>query len=192
MCGVDNKVYIALLCREVENALGHALCSPADFDEAAGAIMERTHQMLSPSTLKRIWGYIPSDHTTRSTTLSILAACAGYRDWEDFCAKADRTLLPDSGFLSGNAFTSSDIPVDGKIALTWAPNRRMVARCTAPGRFRAEVVENASLPQGTLFSCSLFAKGFPLQAFDLEPATEGGPTVYVAGAKGGLTSVERL
>ncbi|MCC8176570.1 MAG: hypothetical protein LUC85_02595 [Bacteroidales bacterium] len=187
---VDSSVYIALLCREVERALGHAICSPADFDEASQSIMDRTHVMLSASTLKRIWGYVASTHSTRSTTLSILAAYAGYRDWEDFRAKADRTLLPDSGFLGGNAFTTSDIPVNTRIALTWAPNRRMVARCVAPGRFLAEEVENASLPQGTQFSCSLMAKGFPLQAFDLEPATTDGQTVYVAGAKGGLTKVE--
>lgn len=192
MSQVDVKVYVALLCREVENALGHAICSPADFDEASQSILDRTHQMLSASTLKRIWGYVPSGHTTRSTTLSILAAYAGYRDWEDFCAKADKTLLPDSGFLGGNLFTPSDIPVDARILLTWAPNRRMVARCTAPGRYVAQEVENASLPQGTTFSCSLFATGFPLQAFDLEPATPQGHTVYVAGAKGGLTTVKLL
>ncbi len=189
---VDSSIYIALLCREVERTLGHAICTPTDFDAASQAILDSTREMLSTSTLKRLWGYVPSTHAPRPTTLSILASYAGYRDWEDFRYQADRTLLPDSGFLGGNLFTPNDLPVNSRLVITWAPNRRMVARCVAPGRFLAEEVENASLPQGTQFSCSLLAKGFPLQAFDLEPSTLDGQTVYVAGAKGGLTSVTRL
>lgn len=63
--------------------------TPKDFDCLAADIWEQTHERVSVSTLKRVWGYVDSDSTPRITTLSVLARYIGYGSWRDFCNQLD-------------------------------------------------------------------------------------------------------
>ena len=66
------------LCRAVEADLGRAMRTPKDFDFLSEQILERVHQHLSATTLKRLWGYLPGDTQPRQTTLDILAQFEGF------------------------------------------------------------------------------------------------------------------
>lgn len=63
--------------------------TPKDFDFLSHCIFEECHQMVSPSTLKRIWGYVQSDSTPRSSSLTPLAQYIGYTDWEDYASQQE-------------------------------------------------------------------------------------------------------
>lgn len=63
--------------------------TPKDFDFLSHCIFEECHQMVSPSTLKRIWGYVQSDSTPRSSSLTPLAQYIGYTDWEDYVSQQE-------------------------------------------------------------------------------------------------------
>lgn len=63
--------------------------TPKDFDCLAANIYEQTHERVSVSTLKRVWGYVDSDSTPRITTLNVLAKYIGYSSWRDFCNQLD-------------------------------------------------------------------------------------------------------
>ena len=73
-----NSPEILELRHRIENSVNRKIQTPADFDFLRGIIWDRTHEQISASTLKRIWGYIDGVDETRNSTLKILARSLGY------------------------------------------------------------------------------------------------------------------
>ncbi len=87
---MNKKTALQLLREEVEKKAGRKMMTPKDFDFLSESIFEEIHTRISPSTLKRIWGYLQNDNTPRSTSLNILANYVGYDDWDSFMASAEK------------------------------------------------------------------------------------------------------
>lgn len=77
----DNQSFEQLR-HTIEIAVGRKMKSARDFDFLADAINEKLHQTLSPSTLKRFWGYLPQYASMRTSTLDLLSQFVGYADWD--------------------------------------------------------------------------------------------------------------
>ena len=71
---------IRSLRNEIEHNVKRKMRTPADFEFLAGAVWERLHETISPTTLKRIWGYIEGVDATRWSTLGLLTRFLGYAD----------------------------------------------------------------------------------------------------------------
>lgn len=76
---------IEKLCKTVEKALDREMRTPKDFSFLADSIFEKMHETVSPTTLKRMWGYLSEPVTPRLSTLDILSQFVGYSSWKDFC-----------------------------------------------------------------------------------------------------------
>ncbi|MBR5728954.1 MAG: hypothetical protein IKX61_01925 [Prevotella sp.] len=59
--------------------------TPKDFEFLSECIFEKFHEKISPTTLKRIWGYLSESTTPRTSTLDILSKFVGYANWKEFC-----------------------------------------------------------------------------------------------------------
>ena len=82
----------SLLKKEVERVFGHPLKEARDFDELSQLLIKGTRERLSPTTLKRLWGYLKNEEVqTRPHTLDVLARFVGYKGYEDFCENASDT-----------------------------------------------------------------------------------------------------
>lgn len=81
----DRKRHLENLKREIGLKFGRTIESAADFDMLSITIQQATSETISPSTLKRIFGYVKSDAAPSATTLSILSRYVGYTGWSDFC-----------------------------------------------------------------------------------------------------------
>lgn len=96
MTSSTHDTHIDQLRHAVEQKAGCKMSTPRDFDLLSDRLFDECHEMLSPSTLKRIWGYVQSGGRPRLSSLSLLARYVGYADWEAFKAKADlATIQPD-------------------------------------------------------------------------------------------------
>jgi len=69
----------------VEIAIGRKMLTPKDFNFLSKAIFDKLHKSVSPTTLKRLWGYLSEPVIPRVSTLDIMAQFVGFKDWEDFC-----------------------------------------------------------------------------------------------------------
>ena len=74
---------ISELKQQIEESVGRKMKTSNDFIFLSGTIWERTHENLSSSTLKRLWGYVDGPDTTRDSTLDILSRFLGFNDWPD-------------------------------------------------------------------------------------------------------------
>ena len=173
----------------VEKSVSRKIKTPADFQFLTGVIQERCKETLGVTTLKRIWGYVEGYDTTRYSTLSILARCVGFRDWEDFLTNYSRTG-ESSNLVLGRALYSGDLSVGDCVALTWSPDRRVRIEHLGNGAFEVLQSENSKLKPGDTFCCSFFIVGEPLY-LDNFVHGHNPPTLFVVGNKGGLTEVRR-
>ena len=182
---------IATLRMDIEREVKRKIRTPYDFEFLAGVVWERLHENISPTTLKRLWGYIEGADTTRRTTLCLLSRFLGYEDWEAYLeALSNRTDIESETF-AGEGLNIDDLQQGEFIEVTWLPNRRCVFRYDGDAHFTVTQAENAKLHVGDRFETACFIIGKPLYIDRLVRGDEP-PTAYVAGAKNGLLKVERL
>lgn len=83
----DNQ-YLLIACRKlIEETLEWGDSSnwkSQDFENLSEQIFQKTHVVLSASTLKRIWGKVRYESTPQLSTLDALARFLDYPTWRDF------------------------------------------------------------------------------------------------------------
>ena len=184
---------IATLRMDIEQEVKRKIRTPYDFEFLAGVIWERLHENISPTTLKRLWGYIDGADTTRRTTLCLLAQFLGFADWEAYQASlAARTDIESSAF-EGEGVRINDLQPGDRVEVSWLPNRRCVFRYEGEAHFIVEEAANAKLHVGDSFDTTCFLVGKPMYLDNLQrdevPSTKESVS-YVAGSKNGLNSVK--
>ena len=79
--------HIERLRDAAEQKVGRRMHTPKDFDFLRDCIYGECHEMVSISTLKRLWGYNHYEGTPRVSSLNPIARYVGYRDWDDYLLK---------------------------------------------------------------------------------------------------------
>lgn len=181
---------LSSLCRRVEESAGLAVLTPRGFESLSEAIFGRTGILLSPTTLKRIWGYLDEPMTPRRSTLDTLARFCGWKDYAHF-------LSGEAPEIESGTVGSRVLRVDGSLAagtvvrLMWPPSRVCRIRYLGDRQWVVVSSEGTRLSPGDRFSCALIAEGEPLYLDDLEKDGSK-PGVYVCGRRSGVTfMVER-
>ena len=186
-----NAPEILALRMDIEKQLQRRIKTPYDFEFLTGVVWERLHEHISPTTLKRLWGYIDGADTTRRSTLCLLSRFLGYEDWEAYMAALTSRTDVESEVFAGEGLSIDDLRAGDKIEVTWLPNRRCVFQYEGDAHFLVTEAENAKLQVGDRFETACFILGKPLYIDRLVRGNEP-PTAYVAGAKNGLLKVERM
>lgn len=186
---------IASLRLDIEQSVKRKIRTPYDFEFLSGVIWERLHENISPTTLKRLWGYIEGADTTRRTTLCLLAQFLGYADWEAYLASlATRTDI-ESATFEGEGVHIDDLQPGNRVEVTWLPNRRCVFRYEGDARFTVVEAEHSKLQVRDTFETAAFLIGQPMYLDNLchaDRSSNADGMSYVAGSKHGLHTVVRL
>ena len=106
--------YFSALCQALEEKMGKRMHTSRDFEALATSIFEQTHQLISASTLKRLWGYLDEGVTPRRTTLDLLSQFLGYAEWDDFCQQQEEKSPADS-------VSATEAPAEGTVSEPQAP-----------------------------------------------------------------------
>ncbi len=175
------------LKKEVERVVGHELREARDFDELSLLLIRGTRERLSPTTLKRFWGYLKNENVqTRPHTLNVLARFVGYKSYDDFCENACETVEPQSGITTTERVSACELKWGKKLVIRWLPDRRIVVKHQGDGHFIVTEAEHSKLNVGDTFVCHLMLQHEPLYLDQL--VHEGmPPTTYVAGQRNGVT-----
>ncbi len=92
--------YIEALKSDVLAHFGRTLDAPTDYDMLSVAIEKSTGEVISVSTLKRIFGYKGQSTIPRPSTLSVLARYVGSVGWSDYCQRVDARGCEDVEVVS--------------------------------------------------------------------------------------------
>ena len=180
---------ISELKKRIENQLKRKVKTPNDFIFLSGAIWERTHQTMSPTTLKRLWGYIDGADETRNSTLEILSQFLGFDNWDDFLK--DIAIGNGSDPVVSPHIKAEDLHIGDRIFVSWKPDRRCTFRYLGNLQFVVDSAENSKLKAGNTFYASLFILGEPLYLSDLVQGNNP-PVAFVVGNKDGLCELKKV
>ena len=177
------------LKKQLENRMNRKMKTPNDFIFLSGVIWDSTHETISPTTLKRLWGYIDGADHTRDSTLDILSRSLGFRDWEAFL----KSIGKDSGsdLVVSRHIRTEELSEGDLVYVSWKPNRRCTFRYLGDSIFIVEKSENSKLKKGDTFSASLFILNEPLYLDNLVQGSNP-PMTFVVGNKDGLCELERI
>jgi len=186
-----NSSEVFELRKELELALGKKLKTPADFEFCVGAIWERLHQNISPTTLKRMWGYIEGADTTRLSTLNMLCLYLGYSDWDGFCQHLEEQSESQSNEMINPTLLSANLTIGTNVEIQWQPNRRCILEYKGANLYSVIEAEHSKLKIGDTFECISFHLGQPLYLDNL--IQRGAPPIaFIIGKRDGLTVIKEI
>lgn len=168
----------------IEKLTGASISVLKDFDRLSANILQQTQEYISPTTLRRFWGYQEQSHL-RPASLDIIARFMGYSDWSTFCEAVDNGSSIQSGSLNRRHLLAQDLAVGALVELRWEPERCIVVRCEGDQQFCIVSVENSKLRPGGTFRCMMFLENEPLYLASLTYLGEQ-PHDYVCGQKNGV------
>lgn len=176
---------LTALRARVESSANIAATTPMQFGRLSESIRRRTGVLLSPTTLKRMWGYIDEPVTPRLSTLDVLARFCGWNDYKDFVAGNIPEI--ESGNISTRSIRAGeDILTGGRVRLFWAPARMCEIEYEGDSGWVVIDSEGTRLKPGDRFLCPLIISGEPLYIDNLvKEGNRGG--IYVCGRRAGIT-----
>lgn len=175
---------IERLRREIERSLSYTFVSPSDFVILSDILNKRGLGYISPTTLKRVWGYINDkgmSYTPSPFTIKTLCNLIGFRDIDDFCKKSSST---ESMEYVGESIDSFSLPSGVEVTLLWNPNRLCRLRHIVGARFEVTVNEHSRLRVGDIVECGNFTQFAPIYMRIYRG--EQPPFTYVAGSASGV------
>lgn len=188
-----NMPELAYLLTEVEKKYGRRIATTTDFESLSVVIEHQIGELISSSTLKRLWGYVSLNPTPRVATLDVLSRFIGHRDFKAFCDYLKDSQVYASNFFTSKCQTVAELKPDTVVHIGWAPNR--LVKMLYLGNYQFEVIssENSQLMVGDRFELSEIIVGYPL--FISRILRNGAYTPsYVAGQIDGinLLKVEKI
>ena len=177
------------LLQLVERQYGRKLATTTDFESLSVIIEKETGELLSSSTLKRLYGYVSLNPVPRKSTLDILSRYIGKRNFDNFCNGLRNDPSFGSMFFSAKSVYSADLQIGDRLRIGWAPDRLVHLQYLGDGEFEVVSSVNSSLMTGDKFNQLSFMAGYPLYVARILRNGDYTPA-YVAGMNGGLNLLE--
>ena len=152
-------------------------------------IEKETGELLSSSTLKRLYGYVTLSTVPRESTLDILARLVGRQDFHSFCTDLRKDSSLESTFFTAKTVSAADLVPGQKVRIGWNPDRVVTLEYLGNDSYQVVSSVNASLLEGDRFEQDSFMLGYPLYLARIFREGEYTPA-YVAGKRDGLNLVE--
>lgn len=182
---------INYLLQLVEKQYGRKLATTTDFESLSIMIERDTGNLLSSSTLKRLYGYVSLKPIPRKSTLDILACYIGARSFEQFRQTLKDNPAFNSNFFSTKVISSSNLKKGDGLRIGWAPDRMLTLRYLGDEEYEVLESINSKILAGDRFSQTSFLMGYPLFITSILRGEETTPS-FIAGMQGGLNLLEIL
>lgn len=182
-----NEHLIEKLKEYVESVAGFNLYTPKDFDNLTQNIFKETGSLLSPTTLKRLWGYLHEnkENTPRLSTLNILSKFIGYVNYATFCKYQQMQGECESDFINNNCLQAKSLLKGDKIRLLWQPDRCVTIQYIGLCMFKVIESRNSKLSLNDVFICERIIDGESLLLSNLIH-NGSDPVNYICGKKNGV------
>ena len=182
-----NKVepeQIVRLKKDVESYISRILHSPADYSYLSERLQNEGHGYISPTTIKRVWGYISdkgNHYTPSAYTLNALCRLIGFNDISEYCSEPSAIQSKE---YKGEYVEILTLPLHTEITIMWQPNRKVRLRNTGAETFEVIENENSRLKIGDIVECRSLTQHAP--AFFRVHRDGIRPLSYVAGSIQGI------
>ena len=178
------------LLRLVEKHYGRHLSTTTDFESLSVLIERETGELLSASTLKRLYGYVSMKPVPRKSTLDILARFIGKKSYDQFREEWKDSTAFTSTFFSQKTVYASELKDGDIVRIGWDPDRVVKLKYLGDNEFEVLESLNSQLLAGDKFEQVSFMMGYPLYISRILRDGEYTPS-YIAGMQNGLNLLEK-
>lgn len=158
-----------MLTREIiariEQKFGGTIRYPKDCESLSIAIKQACKKHISPSTLKRLWGFVKKVEQPRRYTLDVLANYIGFKDWET-CLNYSRSQ-DNSSFFTVDGIETKKLNKGNRIEFTYEPGRHVVLEYKGSEKFKVISSKSSKLQTGDIIQFSYMALNHPLIASEV-------------------------
>lgn len=179
---------LSFLLSEVEKKYGRSVLTSTDFETLSVVIEHQIGDLISASTLKRLWGYVSLNPTPRIATLDVLSRYIGHSSFKAFCEHLKESDIFSSTFFTSNYLAVSELKKGAEVTIGWAPNRLVTMTYLGDFLFEVTYSENSQLKPADRFEISEIIIGYPLFISRILRDGEYTPS-FVAGRQGGISSI---
>ena len=184
---IEKQLELAFLRQAVERKAARRLATTADLVH----LSEEMDDRVSPSTLKRVWGFVGMRVEPRRSTLDALARYAGFRDYRAFLEDLQTTKMASSGYFNATRLDAAALQKGDTVQIGWRPDRVVSLCYLGDRRFRVTASEHSKLQPGDEFEAASIVKGFPLILPSI--LRDGQETEsYIAGRDGGIVLIKTV
>ncbi|MBP5487456.1 MAG: hypothetical protein J6Y06_07515 [Bacteroidales bacterium] len=181
---MESTLEFVFLKQAVERKYANRLATTADFVR----LSEEMNDQVSPSTLKRLWGYVGMQVEPRQSTLDALASYSGFRDYRAFLEDLKSSKMASSGYFNAARLDAATLQVGDTFKIGWRPDRIVTLLYVGDNRFRVVNSEHSKLQAGDEFEAATIMKGFPLILPEITRKGEK-TSSYIAGRDGGIVFI---
>lgn len=186
-----HKPEIVELLLQVEQKYQKGLRTTTDFEEFSFYLSNQIGESISPSTLKRLWGYVNDNHEPRIRTLDLLARYLDYTNFKDFTIDLKIKNNQNSSFFSVKQLQTEWLSPRDEVEIGWSPNRYVKLLYMGNNLFKVIEALQTKLLIGDLFETTVFLQGHPLLvSYILRQNQKTAP--FIAGRNGGLTLINTI
>lgn len=176
------------LIRLVEKKYRKSLHTSTDFDEFSLHLLRNQFGNVSPSTLKRLWGYVNDIRKPRRNTLDTLSLFIGHGSYDIFVEWLKKSSAYNSSFFTAYQITGNELETGDKLEIGWTPNRLLTLVYKGDNLYEVVKAENSKLRAGDQFLTGCFIKEQPLYLPYIIRDGEHTPA-FIAGRNGGITCI---
>ena len=181
----NGQLELGFLKRAVEVKFDRRLSTTADFT----ALSEEMEERISPSTLKRLWGYVGMVVTPRRSSLDALSQFVGYKDYRAFCSSLRESSFSASSYFNAERLDADTLQPGDRFQIGWRPDRIVSLEYQGDHHFRVLNSIHSKLQEGDIFEANAIIKGFPLVLPWILRDGEKTPS-YIAGREGGIIIIK--
>ncbi len=87
------------LKEDIEIKFGKKIAYQKDCKILASSVLSKTGQYLSPSTLRRFFGFLPTNSNPSVATLDILCQFCNYENWTNYCSSQINRIPSEGSFV---------------------------------------------------------------------------------------------
>ena len=180
--------YIDKLKKDVEERMEKPLYGHRHFTELAERIFQHNKEIISPTTLKRLWGYLKQESPTpQKRTLSVLAQFIGFKGWDDYCDYQNSQDNYSSEFVKYQTQHCFLMKPGELVRISWYPERHVVLRHEGDGDlFTVLASENSKLEPGMTLHSETFTMKEALVLKNIKGESITEPCDYICGKIGGI------
>ncbi len=176
----------------VKKEYGRDISTTTDFESLSVIIEKKTGELLSSSTLKRLYGYVSLRPIPRKSTLDILARYVGWKSYDNFLEDLRMNPQFNSSYFSTKIIHSSDLNIGQRLKIGWAPDRIVIIEYMGDKAFQVIESCNSQLMPGDCFEMISFMKNYPLFISSGIERDGEHTSPYVGGLQGGVNLLEIL
>ncbi len=184
----STKSIVDDLKQKIEDRMGRKLCVHGDFVELSEMIFQRDKTHISPTTLKRLWGYLKQESPApQIRTLNVLSVFVGYRSYDDFCCYQENQNDYSSEFVRRQSLHCFLMQPGMQIRVKWYPNRSIVLKHEGDGDLFTVISSlHSKLEPGMTLHCEMFTKKEPLYLKNVKGPFITEPCDYICGKIEGI------